>query len=149
MGIENDLKLIKILWADVEQSIAELNEINSSDPIFGYKSRAYIKALTSWIEGGIYIFKKMLSNAEGGLYKKLPLECQLYLFEYDWKIENGLPKETLKKIATKENLKAYFKVVSLIFDEYQPDLLSKGWNEILFVYQLRDGIMHPKEINDY
>ncbi len=58
MGIENDLKLIKILWADVEQSIAELNEINSSDPIFGYKSRAYIKALTSWIEGGIYIFKK-------------------------------------------------------------------------------------------
>jgi len=148
MEIEKDRELIRVLWDDVESSISELNEISSASKDFGFKARSYLRAYASWLEGGVFLFKKMLANLKGDIHKRLTIESQLYLFNYDWKISNGVPELSYKRIATKDNIKAFFKVSAQIFEDYKPDFKSDGWNGLMFFYRLRDRIMHPKEIAD-
>lgn len=148
MDIKDELKLIRVLWNDVELSINELNEVLDANQNIEYKARSYIRAYASWVEGGIFLFKKMFSQAQGGLHNKLPIESQLYLFDYDWKISNGLPKLESKRISTRDNIKAFFKVISQIFEGYDPALSDNGWNELMYFFQIRDGIMHPKNNSD-
>ena len=135
------IDLFKALHNDVEKSIKELNQPQCD---FEYCSRAYLRAYASWIEGSISIIKETLRKIEYQWYKDLPIASQLYLFEYDMRIENsGKPVIESKKISTKSNLKGLFYLCSELFEEFDVDIGSVEWESIIHLYRMRDRMMHP------
>lgn len=141
-NFEDVVALYRLLNNDVDKSIDKLNSAAPEDKEF--YARSYIRAYASWIEGSVWVHKQMISRAEFNWYRDLPLESQLYLFEKDWRIsDSGLPKSSRRKIGAKENLKSFFVVMSQLFEGFKVDLGGSGWRNILYFYQVRDGLMHP------
>jgi hypothetical protein len=143
----NDVfKLLKTLEEDVKKSILRVNESNEEE--FGFNVRSYLRAYASWIEGSIYQYKHIISHIEYKWHEELPTQYQLYLFEYDWKINNsGEPVIQSKKIKTKENLKAFFFVMSKIFNGFEVKIDRGQWEDVLFFYSIRDKMMHPLKLD--
>lgn len=55
--------------------------------------------------------KDLVKHLERQWYRELPLEFQLYIFDQDWSIKNsGIPFLLEKRLKTKENLKALFRL---------------------------------------
>lgn len=139
-------ELLKTLEDDVNKSIRKVNE--SNDEEFGFNVRSYLRAYASWIEGSIYQYKHIISHIEYRWHEKLPTQYQLYLFEYDWKINNsGEPVIQSKKIKTKENLKAFFFVMAKLFNGFEARIDRSEWEDVLFFYRIRDKMMHPLQMD--
>jgi len=142
--VQKTTELFDALNSDIQNSILKLNSCNIDE--FDFYARAYLRALASWIEGSLWIFKKIISQNEYQWHKNLALEEQLYLFEYDWKIEQDTPIITQKKIRTKDNLRAFIRVAGHLFDQFKPDIKG-GWSDLMHFYNLRDRTMHPTSLD--
>lgn len=138
--------VFKLTLSDVNTSISKLN--SSSEEEFDFYARTYIRALASWIESSLWMHKLIIQKADEKWYLQLPIEMQLYLLEYDWKIDSASsPSLTEKKIPTKQNLKAFFKVMQQMFSGYEGvNFGTDGWKSVLDFYKLRDQMMHPSGV---
>jgi len=142
--MEDLLELLKTLHDDVEKSIQELNEPGCD---FGYRSRTYLRAYASWVEGSIFVIKEAIRKIEYQWHTELPIASQLYLFEYDMRIgSSGKPVIESKKIGTKVNLKALFYLCSELFKEFQVDIGVVEWESVMHFYKIRDRMMHPNSL---
>jgi hypothetical protein len=136
-------ELYKALYSDLELSIKELI---GAEENFDYRSRCYLRAYASWVEGTIFMLKEIMRKSEYGWYKNLPIEKQLYLFEYDCDLkESGEPYIKNKKIPTLKNIKAIFIIVNEVFGLNKFSASAKEWNHIAELLQARDSITHPKD----
>lgn len=103
-----------------------------------------MRAYSSWIEGSIWLYKELIRRIEYQWHKDLPMEYQLYLFEYDWSLSNtGKPTISQNKIKTKQNLKAFFYVMEKLFEQFSVDTSEEGWEQVMYFYKIRDSLMHP------
>ena len=143
--LENFLNFNKVLSGDLSHAIDLLNR---EEIDVGVSARIYIRAYASWVEGTLWTFKEMIRKVEYQWHRALPIESQLYLFEYDWFINNGRPIMRAKKISTEENLKAFFHVMRQIFPGYSVDFGGGGWSSVKYLYEIRDRMMHPKFLSD-
>lgn len=140
-SLEDIKALIFALEEDINLAIAK---VNSSEDEFDFYARSYLRALATWIEGSLWLHKTIVREVEFDWNNVLPIESQLYLAEYDWKIDSrGKPKRETKKIPTKQNLKSFFYVMGQLFENYEADLGGEGWAAVLHFYDLRDRMMHP------
>jgi len=146
--MQNLHELSKILASDVELAVQKVNEASSDEMQF--YSRTYLRAYASWIEGSLFMHKKLIAKTERNWYLELPAASQLYLLEVDWKIANsGEPREFSKKIRTQQNLKAFFFVSQQIFAGYKTDFENHGWGCVKEFYKLRDSMMHPSDSTSF
>jgi hypothetical protein len=137
--------LFKVMNNDVQLSINRLNRDSPSSEDFDFYARAYIRAYASWIEGSLSLYKDLIKNIDVNWCKELPLEYQLYLFEYDWSIKgSGEPYLTSKKIGTKDNISCFFRLISRLSSDFSVDKSKSSWSDVVFFYTVRDRMMHPK-----
>lgn len=139
----NYIDLFKTMDNDVSISASK---INANPEEFDYYSRAYIRAVASWVEGSISMYKAIAVHHPKR--HNLPLESQLYLHDFDWAIQNGKIKSSTKKVRTKDNLKCFFSTMSELHSDYLVDFDSSGWSSLMGFYEHRDSMMHPKCIDD-
>lgn len=141
----NISSLIEILNSDVQHIV---DKLNLSDEELDFNIRSYIRAYSSWIEGTVWMLKELIKGDEHQWHQTMPLASQLYLFEHDWKIKNtGEPVLTSRKLKTKENIKGLFHITTHLDQSFGIDYNSKGWNQIIHFYELRDNLMHPKSLD--
>ena len=106
--------------------------------------RSYLRAFGSWAEGTLVLHKKLLRECVTDCIQELPIASQLYLTDFDWKVNrSGLPEKSEKKIRTLDNLKGFFVVSGQLFDCYQSDFGAHGWGRVVDFYKLRNSMMHP------
>lgn len=146
-NISNFTEIGKILKNDLNIASIKFSEAYQNNSDVDFYARSYLRAFASWVEGMIWLIKHFVGNSEKELHKKLSIESQLYIFEYDWKISNsGKPCLTSKRIGTKDNIKAIFHVFNELFPAFSVDFNDSGWNDLMHFYSLRDKMMHPKNL---
>jgi hypothetical protein len=146
MTIQEVISLGQILKLDVDMAA---DYVNSSDENFAFKTRVYIRAVASWIEGNIWMLKQEIPDMVPKKYNQLPLEYKLYLSDMDWSVgDNGKPKIKDKIIPTKSNVKTFFNTMDILFDDYTVSFDDKDYQHLLSFYQIRNSMMHPKDINE-
>lgn len=140
---KNLFELMEVLNTDVNKAIEALN----SGADFDFNSRTFLRAYASWVEGTLWMAKDLVKHLERQWYRELPLEFQLYIFDQDWSIKNsGIPFLLEKRLKTKENLKALFRLAEHINPNFSIDFNSKEWSDVNHFYELRDKMMHPKHV---
>lgn len=137
--------LFKVLHGDVKEAV---NKLNGSPENRAFYARSYIRAFASWVEGTVWMYKDLLKNLPDQKHLGLPLEYQLFLMDIDWTIKNsGEPKIRTKKIATAENLKAFFRLVQEFYPEFKTELPGDGFSNVVSMFKIRDRLMHPSSNN--
>lgn len=142
-----DLKLS--MTNDLVRCIQYLNVLTDSkqtpkadwDQIY-FWGRAYIKFLSSYIEGNVWMHKDMLAHAKF-MMDEMSNEQRLFYKEWDWRLDNGKVKITDKKINTKENLRAFLHQSSLLLGI--SDIDNTNWTILMDFVDVRNGITHPTE----
>lgn len=146
-SIEKISLLISALNNDIDFSINKLNRLEDSDPEYAFYARSYVRATASWAEGFVWVVKHVIGKVEYQWHKNLPVESQLYLFDIDWAISNsGKPKVTTKKLRTRDNIKAFFYLSHQLLGCHAVDYSSNGWNDLMYFFSVRDGMMHPSDM---
>lgn len=105
--------------------------------------RNFIRSECAYIEGSLWLFKKLVrSHIEGhGIF--VDGEVKLYLFDFDFKVtKSGKIERKEKRLPTIDNLKAFFKNCAVIY-AYEEGLGSNGWNDLRKTFTVRDRLMHP------
>lgn len=142
LHIEQWVAQSDILKKDLSLALLHLNHANEED--YGYYARSYIRTYAAYIEGSIWLYKQLIIRAEYQWHKSLPLASQLFLHEYDWKVaSNGALRDKSKSIPTLDNIRAFFKLMQVLFPELVVDLSGEGWQSILAFNKKRNSIMHP------
>ena len=135
-------ELIKLLDADFMLSIDKVKSAVPND--VGFYKRSFVRSMASWIEGNLFIHKKIISDFDGQWHQSLNLEYQLYLFESDWTIsDSGKSVLKSKKLGTLQNLKGFLVFSEELFPGYSIDFGVSGWESVRTFFKLRDGMMHP------
>lgn len=137
--------LFKILHGDVKEAVEKIDNSPESRKFY---ARSYIRAFASWIEGTIWMYKDLLKKLPNQKYLDLPLEYQLFLMDIDWTIkQSGEPKIRTKKIATTENLKAFFRLIRELYPELKAESSGDGFGNLVSMFSIRDRLMHPRDNN--
>jgi hypothetical protein len=140
---QNLIDLMCVLNKDVDKAIEMLN----SGADFDFNSRTFLRAYASWVEGTLWMAKELVRHLEKQWHRDLPLEYQLYIFDQDWTIKgSGMPSLQEKRLKTKENLKALFRLAEYIDTSFSIDFTCKEWSNVTHFYELRDRMMHPKQL---
>lgn len=143
MNLEELRAFVRTLVGDINQCIAALNE--DSDPDFW--SRAYLHSYGAFIEGVVVTYKAFLQYFHQGGYFALSEEQKLFISGNDWRIDGTHIRVFEKRISTKDALKALLHMAGEVIPNYKPDFGSKGWNEVINFYRVRDSVTHPKSLN--
>lgn len=150
---EPDINKVKgifdILKNDVERSIEAVNLSLSTPENYGFNVRSYIRSYASWLEGSIWLYKHLITNAKYQWHRTLPIESQLFLYEHNWKIQsNGQPVFQKRRVGTTENIRAFLYVMSELFPNFCSDLSGSGWAAVQHFFKVRDATMHPSDLKD-
>lgn len=150
---------INLLGQDMPYTSAQLLEMNhimmddmnkivqmmTLDKDFEFWARNYIRAYGAWLEGSLWIYKMYLRSSPNGHFNKLEIQDKLYMMEMDWRITSKADIElSEKKIKTKENVKAFYKLMTKMFPEFKFDFGAKEWSLVMEFYDYRDAMMHPR-----
>lgn len=131
---------IKTMLLDLHRCIQEVSNADAENRQFW--ARMYIRSYSTWIEGTIWLYKKMIASSHGkGL--ELTLPQQLYFSELDWRInDDGEIQTSLKKLKTIDNIKTFIKASGALVGISTP-FNSHGWRGVASFYKVRDALTHP------
>jgi len=134
-------KLANALKADVLVAYKELNQTDINDSLRPYRRRTFIRTSHAFVEGVCYGLRMFCSVAEN-----IPGHC-LTTEELDYILErprqDGRPNYLKGDDVVKDSFKYAAKVLSL---DFRLNCNHQGWINFKNSREVRDKIMHPKEI---
>lgn len=142
MNTTNLGDLFKVLYGDVKEAKEAMNKLPENRAFY---ARSYVRAYASWIEGTIWMYKRLFEELPSQRVQTLPLEYQLYLKDIDWSMTNGKPKIKTKKIGTKDNVKGFFQLAMKLYPHFRADISNTGFSNINEMFNMRDRLMHPSD----
>lgn len=128
----------------------EAEDFLDAKPKSQFARRTYIRTFFSYMEGAIWILKKVCFNAKpnSGMRTMTVAEFSLLREEsYELK-NNGDTKTSTRFLRFPDNMKFTFKTINKLFNSnIDLEVGKNNWNEFIQASEIRNRITHPKKVD--